>query len=164
MARSFYDFTLTDINGDEFAFSKYSGQVVLAVNTASQCGLTPQLSGLQTLHEEYGDRGLVVLGFPCNDFGAQEPGTHEEICSFYEANHKVSFPLFSKIHVKGEEMHPLYEFLTRYGVSGYKGDIRWNFEKFLIDRKGRVAARFHPETQPTDPQFLKDLEGLLEER
>ena len=162
MASNFYDFTLTDINGDELALSKYSGQVVLVVNTASQCGLTPQLSGLQSLHEEYHDRGLIVLGFPCNDFGAQEPGTHEQICSFYQVSHQVSFPLFAKIHVKGEQIHPLYEFLTRYGISGYKGDVRWNFEKFLIDRKGRLVGRFHPETQPMDSALLREIEGLLE--
>jgi len=162
MVDNFYEFTLTSLEGDEIDLAQFRGKVALVVNTASECGLTPQLSQLQELYGKYKERGFVIFGFPCNDFGQQEPGSPEQIRSFYESNHHVEFPLFSKIHVKGENIHSLYDYLTRYSVSGYKGDVRWNFEKFLIDKRGHIVARYHPDTLPTDSELVGQIEELLE--
>lgn len=136
------------------------GRVVLAVNVASECGLTPQYAGLQQLYDDAREQGLTVVGFPCNQFGGQEPGSPEEIREFCETNYAVSFPLTEKIDVNGENRHPIYAWLTSED-NGFPGDIEWNFEKFLVDRGGKVAARFPPATPPNDPGLLQQLSELL---
>ena len=157
MANSVYDFEATDIQGRSTPLSQYQGKVLLIVNTASACGFTPQYKGLQALHEQYADRGLVVLGFPCNQFGAQEKGSDDEIASFCELNFGVSFPLMHKIEVNGDGAHPLYRWLTSEapGVLGTKS-IKWNFTKFLINRDGSQVQRFEPSTTP------EELDPILE--
>ena len=160
MANSVYDFEATDIQGRSTPLSQYQGKVLLIVNTASACGFTPQYKGLQALHEQYADRGLVVLGFPCNQFGAQEKGSDDEIASFCELNFGVSFPLFKKIDVNGADAHPLYVELKNRapGLLGSKG-IKWNFTKFLIDGEGRQVKRFAPTTKPEE--LTAEIEALL---
>lgn len=157
---SIYDISATGINGSPVALSAYKGRVLLIVNTASQCGFTPQYKGLQALHDQYADQGLVVLGFPCNQFGQQEPGGSDQIQSFCEANFGVSFPLFQKIDVNGSNAHPLYQYLTKSapGIFGTEG-IKWNFTKFLVDRNGKVVKRYPPTTKPED--LAKDIQSLL---
>lgn len=148
-AHSLYDFEATDIQGRNVPLSQYKGKALLIVNTASACGFTPQYKGLQALYEQYGDQGLVVLGFPCNQFGAQEKGTDDEIASFCELNFGVSFPLMHKIDVNGDSAHPLYRWLTAQapGVLGTKS-IKWNFTKFLVGRDGQVIRRYAPQDKP----------------
>lgn len=138
------NFSLPLLSGKEQPLSKYEGQVVLVVNTASKCGLTPQFEGLEVLYRSYADRGLVVLGFPCNQFKGQEPGNAEEISSFCAINYGVSFPMFAKIDVNGPGQHALYTWLKQ----NHPGDIEWNFEKFLINRAGQVSARIAPRNEP----------------
>ena len=138
------DFTLPLLSGASQPLAAYAGKVVLVVNTASQCGHTPQYQGLEALWRDFGDKGLVVLGFPCNQFGGQEPGSAAEIAAFCEVNFGVSFPLFARIDVNGPQQSPLYTWLK----SSHPGDIAWNFAKFLITRDGQVAARYAPDTQP----------------
>jgi glutathione peroxidase len=142
------DFKATAIDGSETDLAAYDGQVVLVVNTASQCGLTGQYAGLQELHDNYADQGFTVLGFPCNQFGDQEPGDEAEIGAFCERNYGVTFPMFAKIDVNGDEAHPLFEWLKdeRPGLLG--GKIKWNFTKFLVGRDGQVLERFSPTTEP----------------
>jgi glutathione peroxidase len=155
-----YDFELKRIDGRAESLSAYRGEVLLLVNVASKCGFTPQYEGLEALYEKYRDRGLVVLGFPANDFGAQEPGTNEEIAEFCRATWSVEFPMFEKISVKGSEQHPLYAFITsRPPPIG--GEIEWNFQKFLVDREGRLVERFSPRTRPLDPALVARVEALL---
>ncbi len=145
---SLYEFSATLNNGEIKNLSDYKGNVLLVVNTASQCGFTPQYKGLQELYSKYRDQGFEVLGFPCDQFGHQEPGTNEEIQSFCELNYGVTFPLFAKIEVNGENTHPVYKFL-KTEQSGILGDsIKWNFTKFLVDRQGNVVDRFAPQTTP----------------
>src|SRR5580692_2715416 len=134
--RSFYDFTMNSIDDKPVHLSSYKGKVVLLVNVASKCGYTPQYAGLEKLYETYKDRGFVILGFPANNFGAQEPGTNEEIKTFCSRNYNVTFPMYSKISVKGDDEAPLYQFLT----SSTGGDIKWNFTKFLVDRDGKIIS------------------------
>lgn len=157
---SVYDFEATDIKGQSVPLSQYRGKVLLIVNTASACGFTPQYKGLQALHEKYADRGLVVLGFPCNQFGAQEKGSDDEIASFCELNFGVSFPLMHKIEVNGEGAHPLYRWLCSEapGVLGTKS-IKWNFTKFLIARDGQVVRRYAPQDKPE--KLVEDIEAVL---
>ena len=143
---SLADFTLPRLDGTAQPLSAFSGKLVLVVNTASQCGFTPQYQGLEALWRAYGDRGLVVLGMPCNQFGGQEPGSAAEIASFCERNFGVSFPLFARLEVNGPGAHPLYSWLK----AAFPGDIEWNFAKFLIGRDGQVVARFSPDTAPAD--------------
>ena len=145
------DFTATTITGDEQPLETYAGQVALVVNTASKCGFTPQFEGLEKLHQEYADQGLVVLGFPCNQFGSQDPGSNEEIGAFCERNYGVSFPMFAKVDVNGAEAHPLYRHLKaeKPGFLGI-GAIKWNFTKFLVGRDGEVVGRYSPTTDPKD--------------
>ena len=143
---SLADFTLPRLDGVLQPLSAYAGKVVLVVNTASKCGFTPQYQGLEALWRDHGDTGLVVLGIPCNQFGAQEPGTAEEIAQFCELNFGVSFPLFARLDVNGPAGHPLYAWLK----GAFPGDVEWNFAKFLIGRDGQVAARFSPDTPPAD--------------
>jgi glutathione peroxidase len=143
---SLADFTLPRLDGTAQPLSAFSGKLVLVVNTASQCGFTPQYQGLEALWRAYGDRGLVVLGMPCNQFGGQEPGSAAEIASFCERNFGVSFPLFARLEVNGPGAHPLYTWLK----AAFPGDIEWNFAKFLVGRDGQVVARFSPDTAPAD--------------
>ncbi|MBM3305688.1 MAG: glutathione peroxidase [Candidatus Aminicenantes bacterium] len=162
---SIYTFTMDDIDGKPVALETFKGKVLLVVNTASKCGLTPQYEGLQALYEKYRDQGLVILGFPANNFRGQEPGSNEDIKEFCSKKYGVEFPMFSKISVLGEDRHPLYGYLTAgAGNADLAGDITWNFEKFLFDRNGRVAARFSPRTKPDSEEIVKALEGLLENR
>jgi len=161
-----YGFSADALDGRATSLSDFSGKVLLIVNTASQCGFTPQYAGLESLYRIYKDRGLEVLGFPCNQFGSQEPGTAEEIGTFCEQNYGVSFPMFAKIDVNGERTHPLYRFLKKEkpGLLGPLGGgaIKWNFTKFLVDRNGRVVSRFASTTKPES--LTKDIEHLLESR
>lgn len=157
---SIYDLDAVGINGNSVSFSTYKGKVLLIVNTASQCGFTPQYQGLQALYEQYANQGLVVLGFPCNQFGQQEPGNSDQIQSFCETSFGVTFPLFQKIDVNGSNAHPLYQYLTKAapGIFGTEG-IKWNFTKFLIDRSGKVVKRYPPTAKPED--LAKDVQALL---
>jgi glutathione peroxidase len=157
---SIYDFSATSIEGNPVELSNYKDKVLLIVNTASQCGFTPQYQGLQSLYNKYSDRGLVVLGFPCNQFGQQEPGSTSDIQSFCETRFGVSFPLFEKVDVNGGNAHPLFKYLTKAapGLLGTEG-IKWNFTKFLVDRKGNVVKRYPSMTKPEDLE--KEIKGLL---
>lgn len=152
-----YDFTAKTLDGAEKSLAEFSGQVLLIVNTASKCGFTPQYEGLEALYRKYGARGFSVLGFPCNQFGAQEPGDAAEIAQFCSRTYDVTFPIFAKIDVNGAESHPLYQFLKgeAKGMLGSEA-IKWNFTKFIVGRKGEVAGRFAPTTTP------KELEGEIE--
>ncbi|MBE7463434.1 MAG: glutathione peroxidase [Planctomycetes bacterium] len=162
VAASPLSFTLKANDGSDHALSQYKGKVVLLVNVASRCGLTPQYTQLQALYEKYKDRGLVVVGIPCNDFGAQEPGTNEEIKKFCSTKFNVTFPLMSKVHVQGAEIDPLYQYLT---VDGPKpGKITWNFEKFLVARDGSLAERFAPRTKPDAEDVVKAIETELDKK
>src|SRR5580692_1773524 len=159
---SVYDFPVNTLAGQPGSLADLSGKTLLVVNVASKCGLTPQYEGLERLHERYGDRGFSVVGFPCNQFGGQEPGTAGEIAEFCSATYGVSFPLFEKIEVNGPGRHPVYEELTAVpDAAGEAGDIQWNFEKFLLRPDGTVAARFRPRTTPDDPEVLSAIEANL---
>ena len=151
---------LKDIDGKETSLKAFAGKVVLAVNVASQCGNTPQYAGLQSLYEKFKDKGLVVVGFPCNDFGAQEPGSNAEIKKFCSANYSVTCPMMDKGHVKGPEQHALYTELTGPGAA-FPGNVRWNFGKFLIGPDGTVIARFEPDVEPDDAKLVKAVEDAL---
>lgn len=155
------DHTVETLEGESLDLGSYRGRPMLIVNTASECGYTPQYASLQKLHETYGERGLVVLGFPSNDFGNQEPGTAEEIGAFCRLNYGVSFPMMAKVHTKGPEQAPLYRTLTAETGEGLSGEVRWNFTKFLVDSEGRVVARFEPAVDPMDPQLISAVEALL---
>ncbi len=161
MSSSIYDFTLPAIGGKAMPLSNFKGKVVLMVNVASQCGLTPQYKGLEALYEKYKDKGLVILGFPANNFGAQEPGTNEQIQSFCSLNYGVSFPMYAKVSVKGDDQTPLYQYLTKQADPTHKGDIQWNFTKFLAGRDGKVVNRFEPQVTPEAPELISAIEGLL---
>src|SRR6266850_801309 len=149
-----------DINGKETSLKAYQGKVLLVVNVASHCGFTPQYKGLEAVHEKYKDKGFSILGFPCNDFGAQEPGTNEEIKQFCSSKYSVTFPLFDKLHVKGPEQHPLYAALTGKD-SPFPGQIQWNFGKFLIGRDGKILKRFEPKVTPDSPEVTQAIEAAL---
>ena len=153
------DFTATSIDGEELPLSTYDGQVALIVNTASQCGFTPQLEGLEQLHQQYADQGLAVLGFPCNQFGNQDPGSNEEIGAFCQKNYGVSFQMFEKVDVNGDGAHPVYRWLReeKRGILGEK--IKWNFTKFLVGRDGQVIKRYASTTKPE--KLADDIERAL---
>ena len=155
-----FDFTATGLDGQPVSLERFRGKVLLIVNTASACGFTPQYKGLEELHQQYGKRGLAVLGFPCNQFGKQEPGTEAEIGEFCEKNYGVSFPLFAKVEVNGDEAHPLFKHLKgeKPGVLGTEA-IKWNFTKFLVGRDGEVAKRYAPQTAPAE--IAGDIDRLL---
>jgi glutathione peroxidase len=156
------NFKAKSIDGETVDLEDYEGNVVVVVNVASQCGLTGQYSGLQDLYAKYKDKGLVVLGFPCNQFGSQEPGTEAEIKQFCSTKFNVSFPMFGKVDVKGENAAPFFKNLSEKDAKPKgKGEVSWNFEKFLIDREGKLAHRFAPNTEPSDPEFLKAIESAL---
>jgi glutathione peroxidase len=156
----FYDFKVRSIEGADDMLAPLRGKAALAVNVASGCGYTPQYTGLEELHQELKDRNFTVIGFPCNQFGAQEPGTEAEIQRFCSLTYGVTFPLAAKIDVNGAHRHALYAWLTAKD-NGFPGDIGWNFEKFLIGRDGRVICRYPSGTKPTDPTFLQDLADIL---
>ncbi len=156
-ATSIYDFTLNTIDGAAAPLSTYKGKVVLLVNVASKCGYTPQYAGLQKLYEKYKDKGFVIVGVPANNFGAQEPGTNEEIKTFCSRNYNVTFPMMSKVSVKGDDKTPLYGYLTE--KTG--GDIKWNFTKFLIDKKGNIVSRFESAVTPESADMTKAIEQAL---
>lgn len=159
LPESFYEFVMADIEGELVPMSRFRGKVVLVVNVASRCGLTPQYEALEKLYRRYGDHGFVVLGFPANNFGNQEPGTNEEILAFCTEKYDVTFPMFSKISVKGQDIHPLYEWLIAH--SDRDDDIGWNFEKFLLDRNGKVIERFASRVKPDDPEITTAIHKAL---
>ncbi len=159
---SVYDIPVHTLDGQSSSLGALAGQTLLVVNVASKCGLTPQYEGLERLHERFAGRGFAVVGFPCNQFGGQEPGTADEIAEFCSATYGVSFPLFEKIEVNGPGRHPVYQELTAIpDASGEAGDIQWNFEKFLLRADGTVAARFRPRTDPEDPAMVAAIEENL---
>ena len=158
---SIYDHTLNRLDGTPLDLHDYEDKALLIVNVASKCGLTPQYAGLQALYEEYAERGLTVLGFPCNQFGAQEPGSADEIGEFCATNYGVTFPMFEKLSVNGPERHPLYMELTKVADgAGKAGDVEWNFEKFLVAPDGAVQ-RFRPKTKPDDPALVGAINAVL---
>lgn len=159
-ASSLYDIPLKDIHGKDTSLKTYAGKVLLVVNVASKCGLTPQYQALEALHQKYKDKGFLVLGFPCNQFLWQEPGTNEEILRFCTTKYHVTFPMFNKLDVKGSGQHPLYKTLTGSG-SKFPGDVKWNFGKFLVGRDGTVLQRFEPRTTPDSPEVLQAIEAAL---
>src|SRR5579863_8952429 len=160
-ASGIYSFTLNSIDGKPAPLADYKGKVVLVVNVASQCGYTPQYSALEAVYEKYKDKGFVILGFPANNFGAQEPGTNEEIKTFCTRKYSVTFPMYSKISVKGGDQAPLYAYLTKETGPGLTGDIKWNFTKFLIDRNGKVVQRFEPAVTPDSKEMVAAIESQL---
>ena len=161
-ATSLYDIPLKDIDGKSASLKPYKGKVLLIVNVASKCGLTPQYKALEAVHRKYQDKGFSVLGFPCNDFGSQEPGSNEDIKEFCSSKYQVSFPMFDKLHVKGPERHALYQALSGEG-SPFPGDVKWNFGKFLVGRDGKILKRFEPKTAPDSPEITAAIEAALGE-
>ena len=159
MKQNFYDFKASSLQGKEISMESYRGKVVLIVNTASKCGFTPQYEGLEKLYKDYKDKGLVILGFPCNQFGKQEPGTEKEISEGCLINYGVSFPMFSKIDVNGSSAHPLYKYLKSELKGSLTNGIKWNFTKFLLDKNGNPVKRFAPITEPD--KLRGDIEKLL---
>jgi glutathione peroxidase len=160
-AAGIYSFTLNSIDGKPAPLADYKGKVALVVNVASQCGYTPQYSALEATYEKYKDQGFVILGFPANNFGAQEPGTNEEIKTFCTRKYSVSFPMYAKISVKGPDQAPLYAYLTKDTGPGITGEIKWNFTKFLIDRNGNVVQRFEPAVTPDSKEVVSAIEKQL---
>jgi glutathione peroxidase len=161
-SKSVYDFTLNSIDGQPTPLGTYKGKVLLVVNVASRCGYTPQYSALESVYEKYKDRGLVIVGVPANNFGAQEPGTNQEIKTFCTRKYNVQFPMMSKVSVKGSDMTPLYQYLTDSGQNPQTGgEIKWNFTKFLFDRNGNIVARFEPDVTPDSPQVVAAIEKAL---
>lgn len=161
-AKSVYDFTMKSIDGKDVKLADYRGKVLLLVNTASQCGYTPQYKGLQAIYQKYQGDGFLVLGFPANNFGGQEPGTNEEIKQFCTMRYKVTFPMFAKISVKGDDQHPLYQYLTSKQTSPqFGGDIAWNFNKFLVSRSGEIIGRFGSRVDPESAELTSAIEQAL---
>lgn len=160
-ASSLYQIPLTLIDGTETSFGQFRGKTVLVVNVASKCGFTPQYAGLEALYRKYADDGFVVLGLPCNQFGAQEPGTEDDIQAFCKLNFGVSFPLTAKVDVRGKNQHPLYAELTRFKSGVMPGLIKWNFEKFLVNVDGEIVNRFVPTVEPESDQIVQALEKVL---
>lgn len=158
---SIYDINITTANGEEKSLADYQGKVLLIVNVASKCGFTPQYKGLQELYEKYKGQGLEILGFPCNQFLGQEPGSNEEIQDFCQVNYGVSFPVFAKIDVNGTNAHPLYKHLTKEASGILGGAIKWNFTKFLVDQNGKVVKRYAPNTEPE--KLTDKIEELLQQ-
>lgn len=157
-----YDFTLNDIDGKPVSLSQFRGKVLLLINTASFCGNTPQYTDLEKMYEQYREKGFEILAFPANNFGQQEPGTNAEIKTFCYTKYSLSFPLFSKISVKGDDKHPLYRYLTEQ--SPFPGEVEWNFQKYLVDRSGKVVARYPHRTKPLAPEIVQDVERVLAAR
>jgi glutathione peroxidase len=154
--KTFHDFTVKDINGEEFSLSQFKGKKVLVVNTASKCALTPQYEGLQKLYDTHGGDDFIIVGFPANNFAKQEPGTNEEIASFCETKYEIKFPLMSKVSVKGDDQHPLYKWLTSESENGLEDSkVTWNFQKYMIDEEGKLIGHFAPQTKPKSEKLLK---------
>jgi glutathione peroxidase len=160
-ASKFYGFSLPAIDGKPAPLSAYRGKVVLVVNVASKCGYTPQYTGLEALYRKYKDKGVVVVGFPANNFGLQEPGTNEEIAEFCKLKYDVTFPMYAKVSVKGDDKTPLFHWLTTEANPAAAGDVKWNFTKFLIDRKGNLVARFESKIKPEDAVLTEAIDKLL---
>ena len=156
-----YDFTAERMDGTAQAFADYQGKVLLIVNTASKCGFTPQFEGLEAIYQQYKDQGLVVIGFPCNQFGGQDPGSNEEIGAFCQKNYGVSFPMMAKVDVNGKDAHPIFDWLKEQKGGVLTDGIKWNFTKFLIDRKGNVVKRFESPVSPVD--MVEDIKKILQE-
>lgn len=155
-----YGFKVTDLYGDDFDFAELKGKKILIVNTASKCGLTPQYKDLQALYDKYKDQNFIIVGFPANDFMSQEPGTNQEIAEFCELNYGVTFPMMSKISVKGKDMAPIYKFLTQESQNGFaNSEVEWNFQKYLINEKGQLEKVVGPRILPTDDEIIKWIEG-----
>lgn len=161
-ASRFYEFTLPAIDGKAAPLAAYKGKVVLVVNVASKCGYTPQYAGLEALYRKYRDRGFVILGFPANNFGMQEPGTNEEIAQFCKLKYDVTFPMYAKVSVKGDDKTPLYKWLTTEANPALAAEVRWNFTKFLLDKEGNLVSRFESKVTPEDPQLTGAIEKLLQ--
>ena len=159
--KSIYDFTLPLLNGKDAPLASYKGKVVLVVNVASRCGFTPQYTALEATYEKYKDQGFVIIGFPANNFGGQEPGTNEEIAKFCTGKYNVTFPVYGKISVKGDDQAPLYSYLTKDANPSVAGDIKWNFTKFLVGRDGRVVKRFEPDVEPDSREVIEAIEAQL---
>jgi glutathione peroxidase len=162
-ASGIYSFTLNSIDGKPAPLADYKGKVVLVVNVASQCGYTPQYTALEAIYEKYKDQGFVILGFPANNFGAQEPGTNEEIKTFCTRKYSVKFPMYAKISVKGDDQAPLYAYLTKETGPGMTGDIKWNFTKFLVDKNGKVVQRFESAVTPDSKEVTSAIEAQLKQ-
>jgi glutathione peroxidase len=162
-ASNLYSFTLPNIDGKPLPLADFKGKVILVVNVASQCGYTPQYTALEAIYQKYKDQGFVILGFPANNFGQQEPGTNEEIKTFCSRKYSVTFPLYSKISVKGADQAPLYQYLTKDADPSHTGDIKWNFTKFLVDRNGNVVQRFEPAVTPDSADVTSAIEKLLKQ-
>jgi glutathione peroxidase len=161
---SLYDFTLPSIDGKPMPLANFKGKVLLLVNVASRCGFTPQYTALESVYEKYKEKGLVILGFPANNFGAQEPGSNEEIKTFCSTKYSVTFPLYAKVSVKGDDETPLYKFLTSKDSNPVvAGEIEWNFTKFLVARNGKVVKRFEPDITPDSAEVVADIEKLLKQ-
>ena len=162
MTKSVHDFSAKTIDGTEKKLSDYKGKTLLVVNVASECGLTPQYDGLEQLHEKYADKGLAILGFPANEFGAQEPGTDDSIKTFCRTKYGVKFDMFGKVKVKGDGIDPLFDFLTSKSENPeFGGSIKWNFNKFLVDKDGKVIGRFEPPVEPTSAEVVSAIEKAL---
>ncbi len=164
LAANIYDFTLPSIDGKPMPLAKFKGKVVLVVNVASRCGYTPQYSALESLYEKYKGQGFVIVGFPANNFGAQEPGTNKEIKTFCSRKYNVTFPMYSKVSVKGDDQTPLYQYLTKQTGSSIAGDIKWNFTKFLVDRNGNVVERFESAVTPDSKEVVSAVEKQLSQK
>jgi len=162
-ASNVYDFTLPSIDGKPMPLAEFKGKVILMVNVASKCGYTPQYSALEALYEKYKDQGFVIVGFPANNFGAQEPGTNAEIKTFCSRKYNVTFPMYGKISVKGDDQAPLYQYLTKDTPAPISGEIKWNFTKFLVDRNGNVVQRFESAVTPDSPEVTAAVEKLLKQ-
>src|SRR6202034_3093683 len=162
-ASSIYDFTLPSIDGKPAPLSNYKGKVILLVNVASRCGFTPQYTALESSYEKYKDQGFVILGFPANNFGSQEPGTNQEIKTFCQSKYSVTFPMYAKVSVKGDDQTPLYAYLTTKANPAVAGDIKWNFTKFLVDRNGNVIKRFEPDVTPDSGEVIAAIENALKQ-
>lgn len=158
-----YSFTLNSIDGKPAPLADYKGKVALIVNVASQCGYTPQYSALESTYEKYKDQGFVILGFPANNFGQQEPGTNEEIKTFCSRKYSVTFPMYAKISVRGDDQAPLYSYLTRDTAKNIRGEVKWNFTKFLVDRNGNVVERFEPAVTPDSKEVIAAIEKQLKQ-
>jgi len=163
-AANIYDFTLPSIDGKPMPLADFRGKVVLVVNVASRCGFTPQYSALESLYEKYKDQGFVIVGFPANNFGSQEPGTNEEIKTFCSRKYNVTFPMYSKVSVKGDDQTPLYQYLTKQTGRSIAGDIKWNFTKFLVDRNGNVVQRFESAVTPDSAEVVSAVEKQLSQK
>jgi len=160
--KGIYSYTMKTIDGKDKPLSEYKGRVLLVVNVASLCGYTPQYKDLEEVYRKFKDDGFVILGFPANNFGQQEPGSDEEIKTFCDTKYNVTFDLFSKISVKGDDQHPLYQYITK--DSPFPGDVRWNFQKYLVDKKGNIVAKYPSKVKPTDKEVIEQIESLLKDQ